>query len=256
LRGGSGPRRASIPTSTINPVHSSSNGRSIAAWLAIAAVVVGSIAVSSSTALAGIPSYKSFTCAATSTNECVVTIHLTSHLHERVGSTMPDTRPWSLHSSASVAGKGGYTLSGPGEPATYWNGKAGGSQGTVWSALLTTGKVASGAAAILTFSHVESRYRAFSYSYSSKVFTDTIVIVTATVTPRPAKGHLFVQQLVAQKWGSVGAGCTYAEATKNWSCRFKWVLPKHQSRRFRLLATAAPGLLATASSSFLISTAS
>jgi hypothetical protein len=62
-------------------------------------------------------------------------------MDEQVGSTMPDLHPWSLNVAGGTEATGGYTLSGPGSPDTSWNGVAGATEGTVWSALLTTGTV-------------------------------------------------------------------------------------------------------------------
>ena len=150
------------------------------------------------------------------------------------------------------------SISGPGAPQTYWNGKSGGTKGTVWSALLTTGKVSSGDKAILTFSHVSStakHYREFNYTYPSKAFVGGTETITATVTPKPPAGHLLVQQLVSSKWSNV-VTCVYVMKSKDWSARSSWHLAHHQSGHFRLLATAAPGLLTTASLPFVIGTAS
>jgi hypothetical protein len=221
--------------------------------LAIAAILFSSAPLLSSAAFASAPSYKSFKCTVKSANVCVVTIKLTSKMKEQVGSTMPDSHPWYLQHTGGTTSKGGYTLSG-----TYWDGKSGGKQGTVWSALLKTGTVSSGDTSSLTFAHVSSaprHYRAFEYSYTSKAFTGASVSITTTVTPNPPKGHLLVQVLSSKKWVNV-VGCTYATKAKEWACSFKWSYPKHTSRRYRLLALAAPGLLTTPSPSFVISTAS
>lgn len=233
--------------------------RSWAAKLAVAATVLAVVPIASATASsAAAPPSKQFTCVAKGANSCVVTIDLTSNMNEQVGSTMPNrTHKWSLTLYGGPQGKGGYTMSGPGAPQTYWDGKSAGTEGYTWSALLTTGTVSSGDEAVLTFNHVAAapakHYKSFNYSYTSKVFTSAPVTITATVTPRPAKGHLLIQRLDAKKWTNV-VGCTFSTKLKSWSCTFRWKYPKHTTKEFRLLATAAPGLLATASPAFKIST--
>jgi hypothetical protein len=202
-----------------------------------------------------------FACVVENANSCVVTIPLTSNMDEQVGSTMPDQHPWSLHVASGTEGTGGYTLSGPGAPQTYWNGVSGATEGTVWSALLTTGTVTpgpSGADAVLTFVHVTSvrpsrHYSLFSYSYPRTAVTGSTVTITGIVGPVPPKGHLLLQRQQGAAWANV-VEFTYSAATRRWTSRFRWPYPSRTTRTFRLFATAAPGLLATPSGPFRIST--
>ena len=233
----------------------------LAASLTAAALLLGAaplaLAGTAAAASAAGPTAVKFTCKAKNATTCVVRIPLKSHMDEQVGSTMPNrTHPWYLHLSAGSTGTGGYGLSGPGAPDTYWDGKSGGTQGYVWSANLTTGKETSGGYASLTFAHVKvvaKRYTSFTASYPSTAATGSIVLITSAVHPVPPKGHLLVQRRDGSTWKNV-VSCTYSAKTKKWSSRFRWTYPAHTTKKFRLYAKAAPGLLATPGGTFTIST--
>jgi hypothetical protein len=111
---------------------------------------------------------------------------------------------------------------------------------------------------VLTFIHVTNvapsrRYPSFSYSYPRSAATGSIVTVTGTVQPAPPKGRLVRQRPQGAAWANV-VGFTYRSKTKRWTSSFRWSDPKHIVRTFRLFATAAPGLRATPSGPFRIST--
>jgi hypothetical protein len=203
----------------------------------------------------------SFTCVVQNADTCVVTIPLTSNMDEQVGSTMPDLHPWSVNVAGGTEATGGYTPSGPGSPDTSWNGVAGATEGTVWSALLTTGTVTPGASdanAVLTFVHVTSiapsrHYSLFSYSYPRTAMTGSIVTVTGIAGPVPPKGHLLVQRRQGATWANV-VGFVYDAKTKQWTTSFRWPYSTHTTRTLRQFATATPTLLATPSGPFRIST--
>ncbi|MFI5051982.1 MAG: hypothetical protein ACHQBP_03525 [Acidimicrobiales bacterium] len=204
-----------------------------------------------------------FPCVVVNADTCKVTIPLTSNMDEQVGSTMPDTQPWFLN---ETAGNGApYGVTGPGNPQTTWDGVSGALQGTVWTAILTTGSnEPAGGLAILTFAHVTPNttsttvagqsYTSISESYPLHASDGSAAIVTAVVRPVPAKGHLILQRKNGSSWVSIGA-FTYSTATKKWTIHFTWHFPKHTSVTFRVLATAAPGLLATIGGNFKIATA-
>jgi hypothetical protein len=222
--------------------------------------VAGLVAPGAAGALAapkGAPASTQFTCVVQNVNTCIVTIPLSSNMDEQVGSTMPDSHPWYFHIGGGTEGDGGYTLSGPGAPQTYWNGVSGATQGTVWSALLTTDTITgTDPVATLTFAHVTaitpSHYKTFTVSWPSTVKTGAVATITAVVRPIPPKGHLLVQRQNGTKWVNV-VSCAYS--ARKWTGKFRWTFPKHTTKVFRLLATAAPELLQTPSTTFRISTA-
>jgi hypothetical protein len=204
----------------------------------------------------------SFPCVSVDVNTCTVTIALTSNMNETVGSTMPDSQPWYF---ASTEGNGApYAITGPGNPQTTWDGVGGAIQGTVWTAILTTGaNEPSGGMAAISFVHVTSTtsttvgsqsYSSLYESYPHHARIGSVATVTAVVQPVPNKGHLMLVRRSGASWVRVGT-FTYSVASKRWSIKFKWRFPKHATETFRLLATAAPGLTATFGGNFKISTA-
>jgi len=226
----------------------------LAPWVALAATAIPLVSAGAATRAA------TFTCVVQNANTCVVTIDLTPNMNEQVGSTMPDQHPWFENIVAGSQNTGGYSISGPGAPQTYWNGVSGATQGTVWSALLQTpsNEATSGAYATITFAHVQNvappkPYSMISASYPLNAVTGSTVTVTAVVHPVPPPGHVILQRLQGTVWKNF-VGATYSAATKKWTARFRWPYPKHTSKRFRVAATAAPGLLATAGGPFTIST--
>ncbi len=202
----------------------------------------------------------SFPCVVVNVDNCTVTIPLSSNMNEEVGSTMPDNQPWY---NSEDAGQGPYGLTGPGNPQTTWNGVGGALQGTVWTAILTTdANEPSGSQAVLTFTHVNSSttttgparpYTSLFESYPLKVADGTKAVITAVVHPVPAKGHLVLQRKSGTSWVNMGS-FTYSPVTKKWKISFTWRFPRHATETFRLLATAAPGLSATAGGGFKVST--
>ena len=203
------------------------------------------------------PTYQ---CVPVNVDTCTITIPLTSNMNEQVGSTMPDSKPWFLN---QAEGQGPYGLTGPGNPQTTWDGVAGATQGTVWTAILTTGSnEPAGSQAVLTFAHVTGSttttaaaqpYGSISASYPFRVAHGSMVTVTAAVRPVPAKGHLYLLRKSGSSWVTMGK-LILSITTKKWSIRFRWRFPKRASETFRLLATSAPGLSATYGGTFKIST--
>jgi hypothetical protein len=230
-------------------------GRRVSVALAVALATTGLAGV------AGAGSDPTFACARVDADDCTVTIPLTSNMDERVGSTMPDAQPWYL---SEAGGHGPYGITGPGNPQTTWDGVGGATQGTVWSAVLTTGaNEPSGSEAVLTFSHVTPAtsttvaaqpYASLSESYPLRVPDGATATVTATVRPVPPKGHLLLQRRSGSAWVTVGA-FTYSTSAKRWTIRFAWHFPRHATETFRLLATATAGLTATDGGPFKIATA-
>jgi len=201
---------------------------------------------------------QSFQCVSVNADTCTVTIPLTSDMNEQVSSTMPDTKPWFL---SEAAGQGPYGITGPGNSQTSWDGVAGALQGSVWSAVLTTNaNEPAGSQAVLTFAHVTATttttavgrtYRSISVSYPLRAASGSIARITATVSPLPMKGHLVLLRKSGSNWVRV-ATFIYSAHTKRWSVGLRWHFPKHATETFRLLATAAPGLLATYGGNFRI----
>jgi len=205
-----------------------------------------------------------FTCVVVNVDTCTVTIPLTSNMDEQVGSTMPDTQPWFL-----TQGKGNgapYGVTGDGNAMTTWNGIAGGYSGYVWTAYVTTGaNEPSGALAVLTFAHVTSTstttttvsgvqpYSTLTWSYPEVAADNGFATISSTVAPQPAKGAVVLQRKNGATWVRAGV-LTYNASTKRWSIKLRWEFPKRARETFRILAEAAPGLSATYSGSFRIST--
>jgi len=204
--------------------------------------------VSVASASAGDPQ---FPCVSVNADTCTVTIPLTSNMNEQVSSMMPDTQPWFM---SAAAGKGPYGVTGPGNDQTTWDGVPGATQGSSWSAILTTNaNEPAGSQAVLTFVHVTSTttttgvaqpYRSISDSYPLRVTVGTLARITAVVSPLPAKGHLVLLRKSGASWVNAGT-FIYSAASKKWSVTLRWRFPKRSTQSFRLLATAAPGLLAT-----------
>jgi hypothetical protein len=200
----------------------------------------------------------SFPCVVVNADTCTVTIQLTSDMNEQVGSTMPDTKPWFLN---QTAGQGPYGITGPGNPQTTWDGVPGALQGSVWTAILTTGSgEPAGSKAVLTFAHVTATstttgaaqpYASITEFYPLRATVGALVTITAVVRPVPASGHLVLLRKNGASWVRVGA-LTYSTKTKKWSIAFRWRFPAHTSETFRLLATAAPGLSTTYGGNFKI----
>jgi hypothetical protein len=221
----------------------------------IAMVAVGSAGGASATG-----TDPTFRCVSVNADSCTVTIPLTSDMNEQVGSSMPDSKPWSLN---EANGQGPYGITGPGNPQTTWDGVPGALQGTVWTAILTTGDdEPAGSQAVLTFAHVSGSttttaasrpYASIDETYPLRVLDGATATITATVRPVPAKGHLVLLRKSGSRWVSVGA-LTHSTSSKKWSIKFKWRFPKRTSETFRLWATAAAGLTATYGGNFKIST--
>jgi hypothetical protein len=212
-------------------------------------------------AVAGASGDPSFACVSVDVDTCTVTIPLTSNMNEQVGSTMPDSQPWYF---ASTEGNGApYGITGPGNPQTTWDGVGGAIQGTVWTAILTTGaNEPAGGMAIISFVHVTSTttttvgsqsYNSLYESYPVHPHVGSVVTITAVVHPVPLKGHLVLVRRSGSTWVGVGS-FTYSASAKRWSIKFKWRFPKHATETFRLLATASPGLTTTYGGNFKIST--
>jgi len=213
------------------------------------------------TALAGVASAggdPTFPCVVVNVDTCTVTIPLTSNMNEQVGSTMPDKKPWFENIDA---GQGPYGITGPGNPETTWDGVPGALQGSVWTAILTTGAgEPAGSEAVLTFAHVTSSttttgpaqpYTSLYETYPYRVAVGAIAKITAVVSPVPAKGHLVLLRKSGSRWVSVGA-FTYSARSKKWTLAFRWHYPKGAAETFRLLATSAPGLSATYGGNFKV----
>jgi hypothetical protein len=202
----------------------------------------------------------SFQCVVVNVDNCTVTIPLTSDMNEQVGSTMPDSKPWF---NSEDAGQGPYGLTGPGNPMTTWNSVGGATQGTVWTAILTTAaNEPAGSQAVLTFTHVTPSttttgpaqpYRSMFETYPLRVADGTKATITAVVHPIPAKGHLVLLRKKGSSWVTMGS-FTYSGSKRKWSIAFTWRFPKHTTETFRLLATAAPGLSATYGGNFKVAT--
>jgi len=201
-----------------------------------------------------------FSCVASDLNTCVVTIPLTSNMNERITSTMPDTHPWTLSELDGNGVRAPYGLTGPGNPDTTWDGVGGAVQGHVFSAILTTdaGEPAGGAA-VLTFTHVTPISKPTAKHYTISVTAPkhakkgSHITITAVVKPKPAKGHLLLERKHGSTWVKVKT-LTYSTHHKDWAVSVKWEYAKHVSHTYRLLATAATGLKATASRHFTIAT--
>jgi hypothetical protein len=201
-----------------------------------------------------------FQCVVVNVDTCTVTIPLTSNMNEQVGSSMPDSMPWTM---SEANGQGPYGLTGPGNPQTTWNGVGGALQGTVWSAILTTGPgEPAGSQAVLTFTHVTGSttttlpgvpYSLITYSYPFRVVDGSLATVTASIRPIPAKGHVILLRKSGATWTKVGS-FAYSAASKKWSIKFKWRFPARASETFRVEATAAPGLTTTFGGNFKIAT--
>jgi hypothetical protein len=229
--------------------------------LAIAVMgILSLVAINTVGTAAGAGSDPAFACVVVNVDNCTVTIPLTSNMDEQVGSTMPDTQQWYLSEGAGV---GPYGLTGEGNPNTTWNGVAGAMSGSVWSALLTTNaNEPAGSAAVLTFSHVTPTtttttsvepYQSISYRYPYRAADGSVATITAVVRPVPAKGDLVLQRKSGSNWVNAGV-LSYSLHAKKWTIELRWKFPKHATESFRLLAVAAPGLSATHSGSFKIST--
>ena len=223
-----------------------------------ASCAIFSLVLSGFAGVAGAGGDPTFPCVVVNVDTCTVTIPLTSNMNEQVGSTMPDTKPWFENVDA---GQGPYGITGPGNPDTTWDGVPGALQGSVWTAILTTGSgEPSGSQAVLTFAHVNSStttsgpaqpYTSLYETYPYRVTVGALAKITAQVTPVPAKGHLVLLRKVGAHWVSVGA-FTYSARSKKWTITFRWRFPKNATETFRLLATAAPGLSATYGGNFKV----
>ena len=223
-----------------------------------ASVAAVSLVATGFASVAGAGGDPTFPCVVVNADTCTVTIPLTSNMNEQVGSTMPDNKPWFFNQGA---GQGPYAITGPGNPETTWDGVPGALQGSVWTAILTTGAgEPAGSEAVLTFAHVTSSttttgpaqpYTSISESYPLRVAVGAVTKITAVVSPVPAKGHLVLLRKSGTKWITVGA-LTYSAHAKKWTITFTWRYPKHVTETFRLLATAAPGLSATYGGNFKV----
>jgi hypothetical protein len=215
------------------------------------------------TGFAGVASARgdpTFPCVVVNADTCTVTIPLTSNMNEEVGSTMPDNKPWFENVDA---GQGPYGITGPGNPDTTWDGVPGALQGSVWTAILTTGAgEPAGSQAVLTFAHVTSSttttgparpYSSLYETFPYRVAVGALAKITAVVSPVPARGHLELVRKSGSHWVSVGT-FTYSARSKRWTITFTWRFPKHATETFRLLATAAPGLSATYGGNFKVAT--
>lgn len=231
-------------------------GNRLRVLLALSALVVAGV---TDIAAAG-ASDPTFPCVVVNVDTCTVTIPLTSNMNEQVGSSMPDSKPWTM---SEANGQGPYGLTGPGNDQTTWDGVGGALQGTVWTAILTTGpSEPAGSQAVLTFTHVTGSttttlggepYSSMSYSYPFRVAIGSLATVTATVRPVPARGHLLLLRKSGATWVRVGT-FVYTTATKKWTVKFKWRFPAHASESFRVEATSAPGLTTTLGGIFRIAT--
>lgn len=226
--------------------------------LAIVSLTCGAVLLGASSASPA--AAQSFTCVLSNANTCVVTIPLTSNMDETVTSTMPDTQPWTL----SEAGGDG-TVNPPYELTNDacggdFDGGCGSTEGHVWTAILTTGpNEPPGGAAVLTFVHVTSDapakpYTVVSYSAPNTAVRHQPVTITGTAKPKPAKGHFVMQSKSGSSWKTVET-LVYKSKLHAWSTTFTWTAAKHATITYRLEATAAPGLLATPTSTFKIRTA-
>ncbi len=232
-------------------------GRGRYGWVVLA-VALATTGLSSA---AGAGSDPTFSCVRVNADTCTVSIPLSTNMDEQVGSTMPDAQPWYL---SEAGGHGPYGITGPGNPQTTWDGVGGATQGTVWTAILTTdANEPSGSEAVLTFAHVTPAtsttvaaqpYTSLYETYPLRVPRGATATVTATVHPTPPSGHLLLQRKSGATWVTVGA-FTYSASAKKWTIRFAWHFAKHATETFRLMATAAPGLAATAGGPFKVSTA-
>jgi hypothetical protein len=218
----------------------------------VAALVMTLGAVTSARAAA------TFACVASNLNTCTVKIPLTSNMDEQITATMPDSHPWFLN---ELDGVGPWGLTGPGNTSTSWNGNPNALSGTVFSGILTTGAdEPSGSYALLTFAHVTSisaptpvHYKSVTVTAPSTGRAGSTITIVGVVKPVPAKGHLLLQHKSGSKWTTV-ATLAYSSHAKHWATSLKWRYPTHAVESFRLLASAATGLLATASRTFKIST--
>jgi hypothetical protein len=230
-------------------------------WRQLSTLVVSITLVATGFAgRAGAGGDPTFPCVVMNVDTCTVTIPLTSNMNEEVGSTMPDTQPWFENIDA---GQGPYAITGPGNPETTWDGVPGALQGSVWTAILTTGAgEPAGSMAVITFAHVNSSttttgpaqpYRSLYETFPYRVADGSKATITAVVSPLPPKGHLVLLRKSGARWVSMGA-FTYSASSKKWTIKFTWRFPKRTTETFRLLATAAPGLTATYGGNFKVAT--
>jgi hypothetical protein len=226
--------------------------------LGIVLATLAFVSVGLTTSTAANAADPAFPCVVVNADTCTVTIPLTSNMNEQVGSTMPDTKPWFMN---EANGQGPYGITGPGNPSTTWDGVPGALQGSVWTAILTTNaNEPANSEAVLTFAHVSGTttttiaavpYTSISESYPLRVVHGSLATVSATVRPNPAKGHLVLLRKSGARWVTVGA-LTYSHVTKKWSLKFRWEFAARATETFRLLATSAPGLIATYGGNFKI----
>jgi len=205
-------------------------------------------------------------CVVINVDTCTVTISLSSNMDEPIGSTMPDTQPWSLN--VATTGSAPYTLMGIGSPPSTWNGIAGATNGTVWAAVLTTGaNEPSGALAILTFDHVTPAstttttlavivpYESVNWSYTGVAPDNGFATIMSSVLPRPARGDVILQRKSGTKWVRAGI-LNYNASVQRWIIKLKWGYPKRARETFRILAVATARLSATYGGDFQIATMS
>jgi hypothetical protein len=199
----------------------------------------------------------SIPCVRTDINDCTVTIALTSNMDERFTSVMPDKHPWQFNFGRGNGAP--YGVTGTGNEQTTWNGVPAALNGTVFSAILTTGSnEPAGGVAVLGFGHVTpikpaTPYNSVFVAAPARAVQGSVITIHAVVIPVPAKGHVILQRNAGKSWANASA-LTYVATTRLWTVSMKWLYPKNTTRAFRLLATAAPGLSATYSKVFRIST--
>ena len=199
----------------------------------------------------------SIPCVSTDINDCTVTIALTSNMNERFTSVMPDKHPWQFNFGQGNGAP--YGVTGTGNAQTTWNGVPAALNGTVFSAILTTGaNEPAGGMAVLGFGHVTPikparPYNSVVVAAPARAVQGSVIIIHAVVIPVPAKGHVILQRNSGRSWTNASV-LAYAASTRLWTVSLKWLYPKHTTRAFRLLASAAPGLTATYSKVFRIST--
>lgn len=196
----------------------------------------------------------SFTCVASDSNTCVVTIPLTTNMDEQVTSTMPDTQPWfdSEYGGNCPGGAGPYTITD-----SSWDG---GTTGHVWTAELTTGDTeGAGCEAQITFQHVTSGppaphpYKSVSITGPTSVAHNGSATFTSVIKPKPPAGHAVLQRKNGTRWVNLGT-LHFVAAHNRWQVTVKWTAPVHAIWTLRVLATSATGLAVTPSGSIRVHT--
>jgi hypothetical protein len=192
------------------------------------------------------------TCVPVDVNNCTITIALTSDMNEELSSTMPDSHPWYLNELEGNAVHAPYEITDPG-----WDGSDANTSGHVWDGQLTTGdNEPAGGTAILTFRHLKPTSKPYVFdmlSVPSRTTHGAAVTVSASVTPKPKKGHLLLQCMSRTKWKELKA-LSYNAHHKIWVAHLKWTATAHTVVTCRLQATASTGFATTNSHTFRVRT--